>query len=414
MPSKVRSEPSVLFINRVYPPLRGATGRVLRELAREMASRGWKVVVLTAASEARVQKDGGVEVIRVKAPANARTGFSALRVWIRLFRAAMDVPRPDLVVTLTDPPMLVLVGRALQMFRKTRHLHWCHDLYPDLVPALNGNLGRPLYGLLSFLSRRAMCRANRIIAIGRCMARLLVGKGIDPRRVSVIPNWPDAELADSTLRASWKRRRIRKTTGIRAFCDLFKDEQPKFRVLYAGNLGRAHPVQSILDAAAMLVDDYPEIEFVFVGDGPGQDRLAQERASRGLHNIRLMPFQPADKLRSLLESGDVHLVSMCHEASGMLVPCKLYSAFAVKRPCVFVGPVHSEAAKVINDFKAGAVIPQGQPAMLAQTIRHFREDGDMWFSAQKGAIEAGRVFTMEGSIGAWIERAADVVRGREI
>jgi glycosyltransferase involved in cell wall biosynthesis len=242
------------------------------------------------------------------------------------------------------------------------------------------------------------------------MARLLTDKGIDPRRITVIPNWPDIDLGDTTLRASWKRRRTaRHIRGARPFRELFRDERPKFRVLYAGNLGRAHPIQTILDAAEMLAEDCPEVEFLFVGDGPGQDRLAQERARRGLGNIRLLPFQPAEKLREVLEGGDLHIVSMRHEAAGMLVPCKLYSAFAVKRPCLFVGPMHAEAAKVVSDFQAGAVIPQGQPAMLAQSIAHFMRDGKAWFHAQEGAIEAGRVFTPDESIRAWMQRAHDVI-----
>jgi hypothetical protein len=100
---------------------------------------------------------------------------------------------------------------------------------------------------------------------------------------------------------------------------------------------------------------------------------------------------------------------MRHEAAGLLVPCKLYSALAVKRPCVFIGPVHSEAARVINEFHAGAVIPQGQGAMLAEAIRHFREDGKLWFDARDGAIEAGRVFTPEQSIKAWTDRAQAII-----
>ncbi len=407
-------KPSVVFFNRVYPPQRGATGRLLRELAKGMADNGWKVTVVTAAPEARRQKDGKVEIIRIGVPVAARSVLGSLRIWWRLFREGLRLPPSDLIVTMTDPPLLVLMGNLLARVKGGAHLHWCHDLYPDLLPVLGIKPSKIVMGLLSFFSSRALRKADRVIVIGRCMARVLAEKGVDPRRISVIPNWPDMELGESTLRASWKRKKVRKVRGARPFKDLFKDDSPKFRILYAGNIGRAHPLQAIIDAAAILSKDYPEIEFVFVGDGPGQDRLAQERAKRQLHNIRLVPYQPPERLRQVLESGDVHLISMRHEAAGMLVPCKLYSALAVKRPCIFIGPVHCEAAKVITEYHAGAVIPQGQGALLAETIRHYREDGKLWFDAREGAIEAGRVFVPEQSIRAWVERAEATVERKKM
>ena len=191
---------------------------------------------------------------------------------------------------------------------------------------------------------------------------------------------------------------------------MFRDgDNPKFRVLYSGNLGRAHPIGTVLDAAEILGREAPDVELVFVGDGAGQDRLMAERARRRLENIRFLPWQPASRLRELMESGDVHLISMTHDAAGMLVPSKLYSALAVARPCIFIGPAQSEAARVINDFKAGRVVSQGDAEGLAHTIMDFRNSGEMWMAAHQGAGQAGRIFVPEESLNAWLKRARDVL-----
>ncbi len=414
MPPKNSAKPSVLFINRVYPPQRGATGRVLRELAREMARQGWRVRVVCAGKENFRQMDGGVSVIRVKTAVRPRSAMTAARVMFALFRAALKQPKPDLVVTLSDPPMLATLGHVLKKRWHCPHLHWCHDLYPDLLPGLEHKTRPELLRFLNHVAHKSLKGADRIIVIGRCMAAKMMEKKISPGRVTVIPNWADTSLPDVKIPKTSRRKRISKVRAARAFADLYKDDSPKFRILYAGNIGRAHPLQSILEAAEFLKDDHPEIEFVFVGEGAGHERIAKERAKRGLNNIRLMPFQPAARLREVLESGDVHLVSMREELSGMLVPCKLYSAFAVHRPCIFIGPANSEAARVILDFKAGAVIPQKSAAMLAQTIKHYRTDSEMWFSAQEGAAEAGRVFTPKDSIEAWIKRAQKTIDERDV
>lgn len=423
--------PSVLFINRVYPPARGATGRVLRDLARSFARDGWTVTVLTTGAEAREEKDGPIRVIRIKANLKGKTFLGYYSIWRKLLAAGMKQEAPDLLVTMTDPPMMVVAGSRIAKKKKCRHIHWCQDLYPELLPSLGINLPDFMMDRLSRMAHAAMGRCDRIVAIGRCMARQLANTGLDARKIAVIPNWPDFELMPGfkppangnghpakkskkgKMKNGFRRANGQKNGGngqARPFEELFRDgDHPKFRVLYSGTLGRAHPIATVLEAAEILNQQAPDVEFVFVGDGPGQEKLAQERARRGLENIRLLPYQPAHRLKELMESGDVHLISMRHEAAGLLVPSKLYSALAVERPCILVGPVHCETAKVIKDFKAGTVVPQGEPEVLARAITNFMTSSDSWFSAHQGASQAGRVFVPDESISAWIKRARDTV-----
>jgi len=402
-------KPSVVFFNRVYPPARGATGRMLRDLAHGFSRDGWDVTVITTGPEARRERDGGVRVIRLGAKNGKKKSLFFYGVlWVRLFFAGLMLPRHDLIVTMTDPPLFVMAGCMLARIKKSRHINWCQDLYPDLLPALGMRLPQGVMQWLKIHSRRAMKSCDKVIVIGRCMAKHLTHGGLDPRRIAVIPNWPDAELAALPQSMLQGRKVPVKNANARPYSELFKEADPKFRVLYAGNMGRAHPVGTILDAAGILSETYQDIEFVFVGEGPAFDRLAQERAKRGLENIRFLPWQPARRLRELMESGDVHLISINHDAAGLLVPCKLYSALAVARPCVLIGPQESEAARVIGDFHAGNIVPQGQGEKLAQAIAAYRTDGEKWFNAHKGAGDAGRVFIPDESINAWIERARDV------
>ncbi|MCB9990641.1 MAG: glycosyltransferase family 4 protein [Rhodospirillales bacterium] len=408
-------KPSVVFINRVYPPLRGATGRMLRDLARAFAEEGWSVTVVTTGPKARRDYDGPIRLVRVRAPVRAKKASSYIRVWFSLFWAALNQPKHDLVVTMTDPPLLVVAGRILASLKRSRHMHWCQDLYPDILPALGLRVKDSRMRFYQKLSRKAMKRCDKVVTIGRCMAKKLTHSGVEPGKVAVIPNWPDYELLPPEgFSSEARRRRVRQINGAkgaRPFDLLLTDgASRKFRVLYSGNLGRAHPIDTVLGAAAILNEEHPEIEFVFVGDGPNYERLAAERSKRGLENVRLLPFQPASRLRELMESGDLHLITMKHESAGMLVPCKLYGALAVGRPCILVGPDDCETAQVIHDFKAGVIVPQGDARRLAEEIKRFRFSADDWFAAHEGASEAGRVFVPKESMDAWIRRAKDIVR----
>jgi len=115
-------------------------------------------------------------------------------------------------------------------------------------------------------------------------------------------------------------------------------------------------------------------------------------------------------LREVMESGDLHLISMAEGAAGMLVPSKLYSALAVHRPCVFVGPKGSEIAKVLKDYSAGSTVDAGDGDALAACVRSYVKDSKIWHNAHEGAVKASEIFVPKEAIEAWIERAWTVVK----
>lgn len=397
------SRPTILFMNRVYPPVYGATGRVLRDLAEGFAREGWHVTVVSSGKIAGETRKNGVRIIRVKAEERPRHIFVYLWIWIKMFIIAMRLKPRDVLVSMSDPPLLVVAGAFVARFKKSHHVNWCHDLYPEIMPSLGMKLPKFVMNIFISWRRRAMCRADQVIVNGRCMAKYLVSDGLDVRHISMIPNWPDRELVEDGYKDDAKRRDvIGDVDDIRPFDRLIKTDQ-KFRVLYAGNLGRAHPFETILGAAEILQKKKPDIEFVFVGGGFQYDDLVEMRAKRGLDNVRMLPFQPASALQEIMESGDVHLVTLHDDAAGFMVPSKLYTGLAVARPCILVGPRDSENAKVIEEFEAGFVVAQGDSESLAAAILTFREDGDAWFSAHRGALQAKDVFRPANSIRAWID-----------
>lgn len=399
-----------MFLNRVYPPGRGATGRVLQDLARSFAQEGWHVTVIASGPVAKRELDGSVRVIRVKGAERPSGFFAYFLIWIRMLYMALRVKPRHLVVTMSDPPLVVVAGWIIAKIKKSRHINWCHDLYPDVMPALDFELPPFVMKALHALSRAAMKRCEKVIVPGRCMARRLTFEHLGANRVAMIPNWPDLELVNGVAHEekSFHPPPL-EIDGARSYEDLLKEGQ-RFRVLYAGNVGRAHPIDTILDAAEILQEECADIEIVFVGDGDRFDYIAQQRAGRGLDNVRFLPWQPSDRLQEIMESGDVHLISMKDEAAGLIVPCKLYAALAVARPCILIGPEQSETAKVIKDFHTGRVVHQGNARELAEAVKYYRENGAAWFEAHGGAAQAREVFTPSSSIEAWKERAWDAVQ----
>ena len=414
-------KPSILLMNRVYPPVRGATGRLLRDMARYFAREGWNVTIITTGAKAVNERDGSVRVIRVKSPQKPMGLLGYSLAWVKMYMAASRRPAHDLVVTMTDPPLFSLAGWFLQTTKKSKHVHWLQDVYPDLFPLVGAKFPRFLMRGMETLNRKALLASDKVIVIGRCLARRLAYAGIAPKSIAVIPNWPDSELRhdakheDDDISIGDLEGDIAKDGQLENYRPYHEQIKTgtKFRVLYAGNIGAIHPVGTILDAARILQDEYPEIEFLFVGDGINYDEIAKAKASEHLDNVKLLPFQPASRLRSLMESGDVHLISLDERAVGMAVPCKLYSAIAARRPCLLVGSDQSEAAKVIQDYKFGQVVGQGRGQALADMIVGYRSDGQAWFTAHQNAQKAACVFLPEASMQAFVNRAYQVI-GRDI
>jgi colanic acid biosynthesis glycosyl transferase WcaI len=345
--------PSVLFLNRVYPPDRGATGMCLADLARGLVERGWTVTVV-AEGDGPTGDGGGVRVVRTgRRRATRRTILGSLAALARLERAARFLPRHDLVVSLSDPPLLALAGERVARRMGAAAVHWCHDLYPPLLAVVAPWIPAPVVRAASALAGCCLRRHDAVIAIGRCMAMRLGAIGLDPARVTVLPNWPDPAIRPADGAA------FRAAHGL----------EGRFVALYAGNLGGAHPWRALVDAARLLEDDA-----VILVAGDGRQRARFEMEATDLANLRFLPWLPADTLPDLLAAADLHLATMDERAAGLMVPRKVAAAFAAERPCLFLGPRTSEAARCIEEYGAGLVLPPHEGGALAEAIRVYRDD----------------------------------------
>lgn len=405
--NKVKHMRSIVFVNRVLPPQHGASGRILHELAEAFAKDGWCVSIICT----------GDKTLKTKLPKKIaqklriyRTGSNHKKrkssyMWasILLLLKLLRLRRHDIIVTLSDPPLFFLAGRFAAFIKGSHHVHWCQDLYPDLFPYVGVKLPGFIQKGLKRLSRKTLKKTSKVIVPGRCMARKLTHTGVEPTKISVIPNWYDTVLVkDSPAQKSLRRPNEKDKP-------LFVDDRPKFRILYAGSLSSLHVKKAIVEAAAKLEAKYDDIEVVCVGDSKGHEGMARLRAEKHASNMRFLPYQPIERLQDVMEGGDVHLVSLRDEIEGLCVPSKFYASLAAQRPCIFIGPEGSEIAKIIKDFECGEVVSPDNVNALVLAISAMRDDQDVWFSAQKGAIKASRQLTPEQSWSAWIKRMDEVV-----
>lgn len=362
---------SILFINRVYPPVPGATGVMLADMAEGLAERGWAVTVLTSGADELPASDviNGVRVERVgrsniDRSSHIRRGLQYASLYPAFLSRAFSLPAHDVIVTKTDPPMQVVLGPLIRRVKGGKLIHWAQDVYPEVAAALEViEKEGVLFKTLKTVSTWALKQQDAVVAVGRCMKQRLIDRGVTKDLIHVVPNWADT---DNLRPIAHPQNAFRKERGW----------DGKFVVMYSGNMGLAHPFDAILDAAVDLHEN-DDVVFAFVGDGPRLPRLKASVEERGLKNVRFLPFQPRERLAESLSSADLHLVTMEEKLSGLVVPSKVYGVLAVSRPLVFMGPADSESAIVIRDEQLGEVMEVPSGADLSRLIGRYVERGTL-------------------------------------
>ena len=369
-----RSARRILFVNQYYWPDHASTAQHLTDLAEFLADQGFECHVLASQGHYKAgdvkrplhEIHQGVQIHRVPATSLGRKGtWSRMTDYLSFYAGALarslSLPRFDLVVTLTTPPIIGLVGTMLKRLRGSRHIYWSMDLHPDASMAL-GRMSPQSYfgGLMHALSGSVYRRADKVVALGPYMADRISLKQVAAEKIVTIPVWSRRDEIYPLPRDS---NPLRKSLGL----------EHSFVAMYSGNLGLAHSFSEFLEAARRL-RNRPEIVFLFVGDGPRKREVQAARDSEGLSNIQLLESFPRDLLHASLSVADVHLISMRPEMNGIVVPGKLYGAMAAGRPVVFVGPDHCETADTIKSAGCGLTFPTGDATALVAALELLASD----------------------------------------
>jgi len=394
-----------LLLNQTFVPDAASSGQHLADLAAGLAARGHEVTVVTSRRAytghrtllAASETWRGVRVFRV-----GSSGFGRATLWRRVLDGVsflalsclrtLRLAKPDVIVTLTSPPLICVLGLFLARLRRSRFMYWVMDLNPDEAFAAGWlGAGSPTGIVLEWLSKISLQKADRVIALDRFMCSRIVKKGVSRSRIAVVPPWSH----DAEVRFDLEgRERFRRRHGLGG----------KFVVMYSGNHSLCHPLDTVLEAVHLLAD-FQNIIFCFIGGG-AQFRCI-ETAARGINSragdedgggarIVCLPYQPLRQLSASLSAADLHLVVMGDRFVGIVHPCKIYNILRVARPVIYVGPKPSPASEVLEqqvDGWSSACVSHGDAAGLVREIR--RMQGARRELTRASSLELGARFSRE-------------------
>jgi colanic acid biosynthesis glycosyl transferase WcaI len=264
--------------------------------------------------------------------------------------------RRDIVIVVTNPPLLPYLTALACQVRGARMILLIHDVYPEILTRL-GILKQQSIPL-RLLSRASVWlyeSADRILVLGRDMQSLVAKKLTSRRdRVVIATNWASTEMIAPMPRDSNQlldRHHLKE----------------KFVVEFFGNMGRPHCIEDLIDAADLLRTD-PDIHFLLVGWGVKKGWAINEKEARKLDNMTILDPLPREQSCDVQNACNIAINTLSSDMSGISVPSRTYNVMASGKPMIAVCDDDSELAAVIHEERIGWVVPPGRPDLLATAI----------------------------------------------
>lgn len=368
----------ILYLSQYFPPEVGATQTRAYEMARGLVARGHQVTMIAEVpnhpsgiipSEYRHKLyvrslSEGMEVIRVWVKASpvktfrSRMAFylsymfmATLAGWF-LARGRYDV------IYATSPPLFAgVAGWALSHLRRLPFVFEVRDLWPESAVAM-GELESPAAIAWATRAEEACYRrARRIVVATNGIRGRLLERGIAAAKLAFIPNGANTAIFQPQPEQGTQRR-----------AELILDG--KFVVLYAGILGVAQGLETIVTAAQALAE-HRDIHFLLIGAGPKKEDLAAHKERLGLANLTLLGERPQSDMPGFFSAADVALVPLRRlELFQGALPSKMFEAWACACPILL--SVNGEAKTVLEQARAGVHVEPEDAAGLAAAILQLK------------------------------------------
>lgn len=369
----------VLVLTLVFPPDGVSTAVIMGELSADIRTAGHDVTVLTTVPHYNrdLEAESRQPLSRLWGPLLYRSEFQGLRVlhvgmprksgrillrllaWARfhvlsLIAAVALVRRVDVILAPSPPLTIGICAWLLGRVYRAPFIYNVQELYPDIAIALGAIKNRRMIAVLLALERFVYARARMVTVIGEGMRRRILAKAVPPENVRLIPNFVDVGY----MLPLPKDNTFSREHGLgRAFV-----------VTYAGNMGPAQGLDTILDAAALLAGE-PGLLFLLVGEGSQHARLRAAAQERNLANVLVLSHQPYDLVPQIYAASDLCVVPLAGQAGADAIPSKVYRVMACERPVLACADADSDLGELVRRARCGLVVPPGSAAGLAEAVK---------------------------------------------
>jgi glycosyltransferase involved in cell wall biosynthesis len=352
----------ILYLHQFFITRAGVGGTRSYEFARRFAAREHAVRMVTAGGGSR--EVDGIEVVGVRGGYGDYVGATAVGYPRRMLgfaafalsatAAALRGPRPDVIYATSPPLTIALPALAAAARWRAPLVFEVRDLWPE-APIQMGALRSPaLRRAARALERFVYARSARLIALSPGIGEGVVGAGVPPERVTLVPNASDLELFSPALDRAAERRRLGLGDGL--VCSYF------------GTMGEANDLRQVVDAAPLVGD----VTFVLLGDGKRRREL--ERGAPA--NVRFLDPLPDKASVARLAAASDACLTIFKDVPVLATnsPNKLFDTFAAGRAAI----VNTEGwmRELVEENEAGLFVRAGDARDLADNLAWLRDHPD--------------------------------------
>lgn len=377
--------PSVTVLTEYFYPEEASTAQLITELTTNLTDR-FDLTVITGrpnyhdtdreTSVPRRENHRGVDVIRVRATRFDKDVLP-LRVinWLSFawltFIQLLQYRDTDTVLTFSNPPILPFAAWLFGRLTGTPYVYVVYDMYPDMVVELGYLSERnPVVRLWDWAMCSVYRDADRVVVLGDSMRRRLETKmddesGFDVDDIAIVENWEDGDFIQPKNKDQNDFAREQGTVD-------------QFTLLYSGNVGRFHELETAIDAIGVLeARGRTDLQLLIIGEGARKEALIERVDRRGIDNVQFLPFQPLERLPETLTCGDASLVGIKPEMVGTCVSSKLYSSLAAGMPVLAVVGEGDEVARTVEACDCGEHVLPADADRAADILARWADNPEL-------------------------------------
>lgn len=322
------------------------------------------------------------ETIRVRrfVPYNKDSYPSRLLTWIRFSTSVMmrlmfiswRIP----VLAITNPPLMPLILVLNSVLLGRRYAIMEYDIYPQIMVAMGLLTSRnPVYHVWRMWHAWALRRSKLVVALSDLMADELEGMANTKLESTVvIPTWTDTARIKPVPKAQ---------------NPFVREHLPgsEFVVLYSGNLGATHSIETILNVAEHLKLE-SRVQFLIIGNGAKYALVELAIASGRTPNIKLLPLQPVEVLPYSLASADIAFVTLASGYERLSLPSKTYDVMAAGCAIIGISRAGSGLDALISEHICGKHFEPDQSDKIASWIIDLYDNRDALHELQRNDRDA--------------------------
>lgn len=280
--------------------------------------------------------------------------FAASALIYGLFAAK----RPDVIYAYHPPLTVGIAAVLIRLFRRVPVVYDIQDMWPDTLRATGMFSNEKALKVVSRVCDWVYRRADQLVVLSPGFKRLLIERGVPADKIELIYNW----CAEDSLAAP---------QGVVPAVFFGQD---KFRILFAGNMGKAQALDAVLGAAELLQQQAPDLTFVFLGGGVEVGRLQQIAADKSLTNVTFLPPVPMTEVGNYLNAADVLLVHLKKDPLFTItIPSKTQAYMAVGKPILMA--VDGDAADLVRNCDCGQIAESENPRAIADAALTLMQAG---------------------------------------